>query len=89
MPSEKFFIKRGDKVQGPFDMSFLLNVAKQGKLLPSDEIGPTGNGPWEPLSSNEELTLAIQKEPTKRKKDYSIINPFLPITSLYASFARN
>ena len=74
MTAEKFFIKRGDKVQGPFEIAFLLNVAKQGKLLSSDEIGPTDNGPWEPVSSNEELTLAIQSEPTKRKKSLKVKN---------------
>ncbi|MGI9459204.1 MAG: hypothetical protein ACR2NF_04330 [Pirellulales bacterium] len=74
MPPEKFFIKRGEKAQGPFEIAFLLNVAKQGKLLSSDEIGPTDNGPWEPVSSNEELTLAIQSEPTKRKKSLKVKN---------------
>ncbi|MGI9459762.1 MAG: hypothetical protein ACR2NF_07175 [Pirellulales bacterium] len=76
--SEKVFVKRDKKVKGPFDMAFLLDIAKQGKLLPSDEFGPTDNGPWELVSSNEELTLAIQSKSAKRKKslkvkDYKVI----------------
>ena len=39
----------------------------------SDEIGPSKNGPWEPISSNKELQLATPSKLAKKKKSNSTL----------------
>ena len=55
------FIKRSDKIGGPFSNDQIKTAVNNGKLRASDEASESRDGPWKPISqttildSNNEL----------------------------------
>ena len=47
----QYFIKRGDKVQGPFSREQLLSFANAKKVIGTDQVGNTQQGPFQEFSS--------------------------------------
>lgn len=46
-----YFVKRQSKVLGPVGGQNILDLAKSGKIHPTDEIATDKNGPWKPVTS--------------------------------------
>jgi hypothetical protein len=46
-----YFVRRQSKVFGPLTGEDVLNLAKSGKVHPTDEIANDRNGPWKPATS--------------------------------------
>ena len=67
-----YFVKRQSKVFGPVSGENILNLAKSGKVHPTDEIATDKNGPWRPATSIGPLQAAFGE---------SSVNP-QPITEL-------
>lgn len=44
------FLKRRDKIYGPWDMEKIGRLKKAGKLSPGDLIGRSKEGPWQPVN---------------------------------------
>lgn len=84
MSENTFFVRRNDKIQGPFDESFLSKVAKSGKLLPTDEIALSEDGPWVLAKDHAVLALTtrqrVEQGPTSstnpKKKSVYLKDPF-------------
>ena len=47
----QYFIKRGEKVQGPFSREQLVKFAKAQKITGSDRVGSSANGPFQELKA--------------------------------------
>ena len=46
----QYFLRRGDKVQGPFPSRKISELAQSNALLPSDELRKDGSTQWVPIS---------------------------------------
>ena len=44
-----YFIKRGEKIHGPFTVGQISSGIKSKKLTANDEVSVSENGPWNPL----------------------------------------
>lgn len=55
MPSERWFVRRGDKESGPFQPSVIRQLAASGKLLPTDFLRKGSSGAWVPASKVQGL----------------------------------
>lgn len=62
MSEDAFFVRRNGKIQGPYDESFLSKVARSGRLLPTDEIALSHDGPWVPARDHAVLASAGQQQ---------------------------
>ena len=49
--SMRYFIKRGEKVQGPFTREQLLGFAKAKKVKAADLVGNSAEGPFQELKT--------------------------------------
>ena len=67
-----YFVRRQSKVFGPVSGEDVLDLAKSGKVHPTDEIATDKNGPWRPATSIGPLQAAFGE---------SSVNP-QPITEL-------
>ena len=67
-----YFVKRQSKVFGPVTGQNIVDLAKSGKIQPTDEIATDKNGPWQPATSIRPLQAAFGE---------SSVNP-QPITEL-------
>ena len=55
MPSQ-YYIKRGDKVNGPFRSGQIKNGIKSKKIKPGDLLGSSDIGPWKEVRSIIKVT---------------------------------
>ncbi len=46
-----YFIKRGEKIHGPFTVDQISSGIKSTKLTANDEVSVSKNGPWNPLQA--------------------------------------
>ena len=73
---KEFFVKRDDKVEGPFKLTFLKQLAKQKKLKVTDEFSTASNGPWQEF---EVFTKTFGKNKPNKQfieiTDYKILPP--------------
>ena len=58
---EQFFIKRGDKINGPFTVEKLQALKKAKKLKSDDEVSKSAEGPWKPLSAHEKANQSSEQ----------------------------
>jgi hypothetical protein len=49
--ADQYFIKRGDKVHGPYTGEQISSGIKSKKLTANDEVSVSENGPWNPLQA--------------------------------------
>jgi hypothetical protein len=49
--AEQFFIKRGEKINGPFSVEKLQGLKKAKKLKADDEISESAEGPWNSIAA--------------------------------------
>ena len=54
-----WYVRRGEKVVGPVDVSRMKELAGEGKLLPTDQLAKDAAGPW----SEASRTSLFPKEP--------------------------
>ncbi|MEC9091443.1 MAG: hypothetical protein VX438_01970, partial [Planctomycetota bacterium] len=59
----QYFIKRGEKVQGPFTREQLMGFAKAKKVTGTDWVGNTAEGPFQELKTVWELIKTPPAEP--------------------------
>ena len=48
---DNYFVKRQSNVFGPVAQQNILDLAKSGKIQPTDKISAERNGPWKPVTS--------------------------------------
>jgi hypothetical protein len=48
-----WYVRRGEKVIGPFESDKLQEFAASGKLLPTDLMAKDAGGPWKPASQSK------------------------------------
>jgi hypothetical protein len=56
----QYFIKRSDKVNGPFTPGQIKSGFKSQKLKPTDLVATSEAGPWKPLSDFYQKNEAVQ-----------------------------
>ena len=79
-----FFIKRGEKVQGPFSREQIVLLAKAKKIKDSDRIGNSSQGPFQELGSVWESFSDPQSEKAKAgRSQEEIESPVPAITEVY------
>lgn len=71
-----WYVRRGEKVVGPFDVSKLKELAALGKLLPTDQLAKDAGGPW---TEAKRTILFGQSSKQKRppSQDSSAIPPLV------------
>jgi hypothetical protein len=74
MSSRWFLVKREGKIEGPFEEGFLITMAKQGRLLPTDELAENQDGPWE-IAKTHPVVIAAKpkKRNTLQINDYKVL----------------
>ncbi|MEC9093835.1 MAG: hypothetical protein VX438_14080 [Planctomycetota bacterium] len=84
----QYFIKRGEKVQGPFKQEQLINLYQQGKILDADLISQQPEGPFFPA-----IAAVKNFEKPSSSPDIQItpksIAPAIPTSSSYAGQKTN
>jgi hypothetical protein len=69
-----FLVRREGKIEGPFEEQFLISMVKQGKLLPTDELAESQDGPWEIAKTHPVVIAAKPKKKNTIKVDeYKIL----------------
>ena len=56
-----YFLKRDSKIHGPLDGGKLVELARAGKLKPSDELASGQEGPWQPAASVSALKAVFDQ----------------------------
>ena len=64
--AQRYFVKRGETVKGPFSLKKLQQLEAAKKLTANDLIGANESGPWEPIAAvyksihaGESLSLTV------------------------------
>jgi hypothetical protein len=51
MAADNYWVKRNGKIQGPIAYEKVVAAIRGGKVLPSDDIGKSPDGPWQKIAS--------------------------------------
>jgi hypothetical protein len=54
---DKFYVRRGGNVKGPFSSKIVVKNVGNGKLKEGDEISQSKKGPWQPLDQSRFATV--------------------------------
>ena len=49
--AQRYFVKRGETVKGPFSLEKLQSLLAEKKLKGNDLVGASNDGPWERLAA--------------------------------------
>jgi len=56
-----YFLKRGPEIHGPLDGSKLVELARAGKVKPTDELSASQEGPWQLAASVKALKAVFDQ----------------------------
>ena len=56
MREKQYFVKRANKIRGPFDTKKIKELVSTQNVLPSDEISTSEKGPWQAVQLVSELS---------------------------------
>lgn len=64
----QYFIKRNDKVKGPFSSTQVKSAVESKNLAATDFLGTSEAGPWRPLSDYFRMNEAVQNQPAAKRQ---------------------
>ena len=64
----QYFIKRNDRVKGPFSSTQVKSAVESKNLAATDFLGTSEAGPWRPLSDYFRMNEAVQNQPAAKRQ---------------------
>ena len=64
----QYFIKRNDRVKGPFSSTQVKSAVESKNLAATDFLGTSEAGPWRPLSDYFQMNEAVQNQPAAKRQ---------------------
>jgi uncharacterized membrane protein len=86
--TQRWHLRFGDQIFGPFDRQELQALLAEGRLAPTSLLAPDAAGPWRPAGELPEIAdLFQQPVPGKAKPPRIVGDPATDPTMLHVSYA--